>query len=419
MNLKKFEHLGVGGRGVHQLNNNKLFNLQLFADTIPLNYNKVDNPYIFYLNKPTWIKGDIKTQIEYNLVEYYKKIPNYNTITILPEENADYIKEALPNVTSCEQMMGHYFLLFGQGCKKLTSIDTTGWDTSNVTNMNGMFSSCNALTTLDVSKFNTSKVTDMGYMFQCCSGLTTIDVSKWTTNNVTNMSYMFNLCSSLTALDVSGWDTSKVTDMNTMFQVCSGLTNLDVSDWNTSNVTNMERLFNVCSGLTEIDVSNWNTSKVTNMECMFLQCRNVKMLDVSKWDVSKVTKFAEMFGECYSLTELDLSGWDLSSCEEDDVHLFSDIQGSENRRNGDLTTIKLGKGFFKAKTKEYTSANLTTINWSRESMMESLYTNQIGRDVTDVKNLYLRPEPLSRLSEEDIAKIKSVGIILIKATSGG
>ena len=148
MNLKKFEPLGVGGRGVHQLNNNQLFNLQLFADTIPLNYNKVDNPYIFYLNKPTWIKGDIKTQTEYNLVEYYKKIPNYNTITTLPEENADYIKEALPNVTSCEQMMGHYFLLFGQGCKKLTSIDTTGWDTSNITSMNGMFEGCDALNTI-------------------------------------------------------------------------------------------------------------------------------------------------------------------------------------------------------------------------------------------------------------------------------
>ena len=304
-------------------------------------------------------------------------------------------------------------------CSGLTTLDVSNWDTSKVTDMRCMFSFCSGLTNLNVSSWNTNKVTDMSAMFQGCSGLTTIDVSKWTTNNVTNMSYMFNLCSSLTALDVSGWDTSKVTDMSTMFQVCSGLTNLDVSDWNTSNVTNMERLFNVCSGLTEIDVSNWNTSKVTNMECMFLQCRNVKMLDVSKWDVSKVTKFAEMFGECYSLTELDLSGWDLSSCEEDDVHLFSDIQGSENRRNGDLTTIKLGKGFFKAKTKEYTSANLTTINWSRESMMESLYTNQIGRDVTDVKNLYLRPEPLSRLSEEDIAKIKSVGIILIKATSGG
>ena len=238
-------------------------------------------------------------------------------------------------------------------------------------------------------------------------------------DNLKSMQSMFEGCVSLGYVNCGGWDTSKVTNMRTMFQGCSGLTTIDVSHWNTSNVTDMRGIFSQCRSVKKLDVSGWDTSKVTDMNRMFLKCRNVKKLDVSKWDVSKVTKFEAMFGECYSLTELDLSGWDLSSCEEDDVHLFSDIKGSENKRNGDLTTIKLGKGFFKAKTKEYTSANLTTINWSRESMMESLYTNQIGRDVTDVKNLYLRPEPLSRLSEEDIAKIKSVGIILIKSTSGG
>ena len=306
-----------------------------------------------------------------------------------------------------------------QYCRGLTTLDVSNWNTSNVTDMIGMFNNCRGLTTIDVSNWNTSNVTDMFAMFQGCSGLTTLDVSNWNTSNVTDMIGMFNNCRGLTTIDVSNWNTSNVTDMFAMFQGCSGLTTLDVSNWNTSNVTNMKRAFNLCSGLTTIDVSGWNTSKVTDMSWMFTQCRNVNNLDVSKWDVSKVTKFEAMFGECYSLTELDLSGWDLSSCEEDDVHLFSDIKGSENKRNGDLTTIKLGKGFFKAKTKEYTSANLTTINWSRESMMESLYTNQIGRDVTDVKNLYLRPEPLSRLSEEDIAKIKSVGIILIKDTSGG
>ena len=230
---------------------------------------------------------------------------------------------------------------------------------------------------------------------------------------------MFKFCSDLTSLDVSHWDTSKVTNMNDMFGFCHELTQVDVIGWDTSNVTDMSYMINLCGRLMSIDVSGWDTSKVTNMEHMFLECRNVKKLDVSKWNVSKVTKFAEMFGECYSLTELDLSGWDLSSCKDSTINLFGDDRRSEHKRDGDLTTIKLGKGFFKAKTKEYTSANLTTINWSRESMMESLYTNQIGRDVTDVKNLYLRPEPLSRLSEEDIAKIKSVGIILIKDTSGG
>ena len=233
MNLKKFEPLGGGGwGGGHQLNNNKLFNLQLFADTIPLNYNKVDNPYIFYLNKPTWIKGDIKTQIEYNLVEYYKKIPNYNTITTLPEENADYIKEALPNVTSCEQMMGHYFLLFGQGCKKLTSIDTTGWDTSNITSMNSMFSSCNSLTTLDVSKFNTSKVTDMSYMFSDCRELTTLDISNWDTSNVTNMDNMFSVYfREMKLTTITGViDMKSCTSYNNMFHNCPNLTGVKIKN---------------------------------------------------------------------------------------------------------------------------------------------------------------------------------------------
>ena len=100
------------------------------------------------------------------MVKYYQKIPNYSTITTLPEENANYIKEALPNVTDCDYML---YL-----CKKLTSIDTTGWDTSSVTNMSYMFGSCKALTVLDVSKWNTSKVTNMSCMFDSCSSLTTI-----------------------------------------------------------------------------------------------------------------------------------------------------------------------------------------------------------------------------------------------------
>ena len=219
MDNKKSKSLGGGG--VHQLNNrcNYLpFDLQLFADT--LNYNKVDNPYNFYLNKPTYTKGEILKKI-YNLVRYYKNIPNYDTITTLPEENADYIKEALPNVTSCHCMMGDYYS--GGGCKVLTSIDTTGWDTSNITDMSDMFAICNKLQTIDVSKFNTSKVTDISVMFSSCKALKTLDVSKWDTSNVTSMNCMFQSCITLTTLDASNWDTSKVTDMSGMFDGCWSL----------------------------------------------------------------------------------------------------------------------------------------------------------------------------------------------------
>ena len=254
----------------------------------------------------------------------------------------------------------------------------------------------------------------MSYMFKFCSDLTSLDVSHWDTSKVTNMNDMFGFCHELTQVDVIGWDTSNVTDMSWMFNRCSGLTNLDVSGWDTSNVTDMSYMINLCGRLMSIDVSGWDTSKVTNMEHMFLECRNVKKLDVSKWNVSKVTKFAEMFRECYSLTELDLSGWDLSSCKDSTINLFGDDRRSEHKRDGDLTTIKLGKGFFKAQANNYSFDSFASINWSRESMMESLYTNQIGRETANTKTVYLKTKTFSRLSSDDISKINTVGINIVK-----
>ena len=306
MNNKKSIYLGGGGGG-NQLNNRCIYlpiNLQLFADNT-LNYTKVDNPYEYILNKPTWAKGDIKTKIIYNLVEYYKKIPNYDTITTLPQENVEYIKEALPNVTSCYKMMGYSESHFDDnGCGALTSIDTTGWDTSNVTNMSYMFYGCYNLTNLDVSKWNTSNVNDMSYMFAHCRSLpeeTILDVfNNWDTSNVTNMSYMFwkgPRCLSSASLlsNLSNWDTSNVTNMSSMFSFWALSGTVDVSNLDTSNVTNMSNMFGYNKGLSSLDASNWDTSKVTNMNSMFWYCDTLETLDISNWDTSNVTDMSGMF----------------------------------------------------------------------------------------------------------------------------
>jgi len=195
--------------------------------------------------------------------------------------------------------------------KSWTYIDTSGWDTSKVTNMWSMFCNCSSLEELDVSGWNTINVTNMGSMFFLCSKLMELDVSGWDTSNVTNMSSMFSSCSSLTELDVSNWNTSKVVSMASMFYHCSSLTGLDVSNFDTSSVTNMQYMFTNCSSLTELDVSNWDTSKVTNMSSMFMSC-NLSSLDISNWDTSSVTNMYAMFGNCGSLTELDVSNWDTS-----------------------------------------------------------------------------------------------------------
>ena len=260
MDNKKSKPLGGG---VYQLNNrcNYLpFDLQLFA----LEYNKVNNPYEFYLNKHTWTKGNIKKV--YNLKYYYGNIPNYDTITTLPEENANYIKEALPNVTDCINMLCN--------CSALTSVDTNGWDTSNITDMFGMFWYCESLTTLDVSNWDTSKVTDMYRMFSDCNSLTALDISKWDTSKATGMDYMFNNCSTLETLNVSKWDTSNVTDMYRMFADCNSLTALDISKWDTSNVTDMLGMFDNCNALTAIKgVIDMNSC--TSYNKMFAGCYNL------------------------------------------------------------------------------------------------------------------------------------------------
>ena len=157
-------------------------------------------------------------------------------------------------------------------CTSLTSLNLSGFNTSNVTNMNSMFEYCNKLTSLDLNSFNTSKVTDMSYMFSNCTSLTDLNLNNFDTSEVTYMSYMFSSCNSLTSLDVSNFDTSNVTDMNSLFEDCNKLATLDLSSFNTSNVTNMIYMFHNCSALTSLDVSNFDMSKVTSYSSMFSNC---------------------------------------------------------------------------------------------------------------------------------------------------
>ena len=210
-----------------------------------------------------------------------------------------------------ENMM-NYFSDFN----KMTSIDLSALDTSEVTYMGGMFYSCSSLTSLDVSNFDTSKVTNMSAMFSADldipMNIEEINVSSFDTSKVTDMGRMFYSCSSLTSLDVSNFDTSKVTDMSDMFWNCHGLTSLDLSNFNTSNVTNMRDMFAACISLTSLDVSNFDTSKVTDMGGMFWNCHGLTSLDLSNFDTSNVTVMDQMFGDCISLTSLDVSNFDTS-----------------------------------------------------------------------------------------------------------
>ena len=69
--------------------------------------------------------------------------------------------------------------------------------------------------------------------FSMSSSLTSLDLSGWNMSNVTNMRNMFRDCSSLTSLDISGWNTENFTDINKyqfMFRSCTNLKTIRMVD---------------------------------------------------------------------------------------------------------------------------------------------------------------------------------------------
>ena len=142
-------------------------------------------------------------------------------------------------------------------------------------------------------------LTDMNSMFYGCSKLTKLDLSNLDTSNVTDMGSMFSNCSKLTSLDVSNFDTSNVTDMSNMFKYCSELTSLDVSNFDTSNVTNMKYLFSNCYNLAKLDIRNFTFDKVTNYSDIFLMvptdCLIIVKSDTEKeWVLARRSDFTNV-----------------------------------------------------------------------------------------------------------------------------
>ena len=159
----------------------------------------------------------------------------------LPSGGGGSLKTLLDATQSTKSLFSNY-----QG----TSVDDliSYSDTSNVTNMSGMFYKC--LNLITIPQLYTSNVTNMSSMFSRCSSLETIP--QIDTSRVINMEYMFEECGSLRT--ISQLDTRSVTNMNRMFYNCNYLTTIPQLD--TSSATDMSYMFSSCKKLTIIDITH-------------------------------------------------------------------------------------------------------------------------------------------------------------------
>lgn len=197
---------------------------------------------------------------------------------VIANEDSSHLFESFVNLTNIEfnnnfntsNMINMEYMF--TSCYNLLDLDLSSFDTSKVTNMGGLFMGCRSLTELDLSTFNTSNVTEMGAMFSMWTDndhgagggkLTTINLTGFDTSNVRRMYDMFAYNTSLTQiLGIEQFDTQKVNNMQGMFQNCKSITELNLCSFNTSNATNMRGMFSHTTKLQNIYVgANWTTTK--------------------------------------------------------------------------------------------------------------------------------------------------------------
>lgn len=182
-----------------------------------------------------WIK---RSQIGANNIKSFSVGTSPGTV-YLPENAADVFRE----------------------CRNLTGPDLSGFNTSEVKSLLGMFYNCKSLTLLDLSGFNSSNVESMSNLFDGCSALTSLNLDGFITSKTTSMYRMFTDCGKLKSIKFGKVDTSHVNGLHFAFSGCSGLTELDLSGFDLSGLTEQsDYMLSGCSSLSILKTPKNNTN---------------------------------------------------------------------------------------------------------------------------------------------------------------
>ena len=241
------------------------------------------------------------------------------------------------------------------------------WDTSQVTNMSGLFQNAVSFNS-DISDWDTSNVTTMENMFRDASSFDK-SLSNWDLTSIQNMSGMFVGATALSSVTIDdtldGWSrisssvevvpnnitidfspgTSRTSNSDSDYNILvdtykwtfndlgrvwiatnSNLQNAvnsweqdrataianygDINTWETSQVTDMSNLFEGESSFNS-DISNWDTSNVTNMSRMFYNATSFNQ-PIGNWNTSQVTDMSLMFFSATSFNQ-PIGDWDTSA----------------------------------------------------------------------------------------------------------
>ncbi|EKB7620668.1 BspA family leucine-rich repeat surface protein [Enterococcus faecalis] len=282
----------------------------------------------------------------------------------------------------------------------ITNLDLSDWKTSNVINMNSLFSGVTELESINLSGWDTSNVIEMNYMFDGCTNLKGVNISDWDTSNVIEMNYMFR-SSGIEELALSDWDTSEVREAHGMFMNAISLETVDISNWtfemdsremfqnteklktlkmNNISVIGEDRLDEMGNNifkymtpnLTKLEVNRWDVSSVENLSNLyrrlFISLPSIPHLELIEWVASSALDISGMFKDVGELKSLNLSGWKINNSLQKMNDLFN---GADRLESLDISGWRFN----------YTVVNMT-------NNMRDLFLNT--KKLTTLKMNYIR-----------------------------
>ena len=241
-------------------------------------------------------------------------------------------------VTVANSSTSDFFKLF----KNVTTIEhLENFDTSNVTDMSGMFYGLTKLKQADLGKLDTSNVENMSSMFKN-TAFENFNLANWDVKNVNNVFNMFN-GTPAKSIDVSGWQVDSLDSVNMLFSGLSNLTSVKMfKDF--KNISNTTYLF-MGTPIENIDTSDWNMSNVKNMFGMFAMMPNLSTVDASNWQLAEDADMTMIFSQDPSLKKLDLSKF-----SGDQINLEAGLALSGLTQITTASTTDLSRAYLRVKS---------------------------------------------------------------------
>ena len=184
------------------------------------------------LNK---IKVETKDQLKSIIRERYNNNKSFIDLTDI-------------DISGLNDLLGVFFKLYN-----MEYVDISGWDTSNVRDMDAMFSQCkNLKNIIGIENLDVLKLKRANFMFDSCENLVELDLTNWNPKLLQKTRYMFYGCSNLKIIkNIENWQLPNIMDVSYMFYNCAKL-DVDLSNWDLSNLKNSLKLEIVNgSGITE------------------------------------------------------------------------------------------------------------------------------------------------------------------------